>query len=250
MISEQRFGPGAEGHRPDLAQDRLPRTALVVQLGQPRQLEAHLLRLQASAAMLGHPASWVAGLQRELCLWLQTTWPGGNAALRLVLQPAQGFCFARLEDLPVPPSPCHLVPMPHPLKEGRSDPAAPHKGLSGSWPATAMREAQRLGGDDALLLWPDGTLAETAIAAVGLERGDRFLLPPPEGRVASLAERLDLPAWAVARRLRISTAPISFEEAMEGRLWCMNALRGIWPATLRGSLPPGSASARKRGRLL
>ena len=123
--------------------------------------------------------------------------------------------------------------MPHPLIEGRSDPAAPHKGLTGSWPATALREAHRLGGDDALLLWPDGTLAETAIAAVGLELGDRFLLPPAEGRVASLAERLDLPTWAADRRLQVTTAPISLAEAREGRLWCMNALRGIWPATLR-----------------
>lgn len=233
MISERHFGPGVEAHLPELVQDRLPRTALAVRLGQPRHLEAHLLRLEAGAAMLGYPTPWVANLQQELDQWLQATLPAGDAALRLVLQPTQAFCSARLEALPLPPSPCRLVPMPHPLMEGRPDPAAPHKGLTGSWPATALQEAHRLGGDDALLLWPDGTLAETAIAAVGLERGERFLLPPPEGRVASLAERLDLPTWAADRRLQVTTAPISLAEAREGRLWCMNALRGIWPATLR-----------------
>jgi branched-subunit amino acid aminotransferase/4-amino-4-deoxychorismate lyase len=122
--------------------------------------------------------------------------------------------------------------MRHPLTEGRSDPKAPHKGLSGPWSAATRAEAQQLGGEDALLLWPDGTLAETAIAAVGLEVNGAFLLPSPEGRVASLAKRLDLPAWAAGRGLRIEVAPIPRSRMPEGRLWCLNALRGIWPASL------------------
>jgi branched-subunit amino acid aminotransferase/4-amino-4-deoxychorismate lyase len=140
--------------------------------------------------------------------------------------------MARLEPLPVSPDPYRLVVMPHPLNEGRSDPQAPHKGLSGPWSAAIRTEAQRLGGEDALLLWPDDTLAETAIAAVGLEVNGTLLLPPPEGRVASLAERLDLPAWAAGRGLRIEAAPIPRSRTQEGRLWCLNALRGIWPASL------------------
>lgn len=130
------------------------------------------------------------------------------------------------------PVPCRLVPMIHPLAGRKWDPAAPHKGLTGPWPSEAWAEARRRGGQDALLLWSDGSLAETAIAAVGLERDGILLFPPPEGRVASLAERLDLPGWAADRGLRVESAPIPLSCVAEGQLWCMNALRGVWPAIL------------------
>lgn len=232
MSLERRFGPGANTPAPQHPQDRLPRTALPMSRGQPRHLAAHLARLQAGAVMLGQPAPWVEDLQGELSEWLQSEILGGDAALRLVLHPAQGFFTARLEPPPPVSNPYRLVPMRHPLEEGRSNPKAPHKGLSGPWSAATRVEAQRLGAEDALLLWPDGTLAETAIAAVGLEVNGTFLLPPPEGRVASLAERLDLPAWAAGRGLRIDAAPIPRSRVGEGQLWCLNALRGIWPASL------------------
>ena len=232
MSLEHSFGPGANSPEPLPSQDGLPRTALPVSQGQPRHLAAHLARLQAGAVALGQPAPWVYGLQKKLLEWLQAEIPMGDAALRLVLHPTARFCTARLEPLPVTHSPYRLVLMPHPLNDGRSDPKASHKGLSGPWSAATRVEAQRLGGDDALLLWPDGTLAETAIAAVGLEVNGTLLLPPSEGRVASLAERLDLPDWAAGRGLRIEAAPIPRSRVGEGRLWCLNALRGIWPASL------------------
>ncbi len=232
MSGERRFGPGVNSPEPLPSPDGLPRTALPVSQGQPRHLAAHLERLRAGAVALGQPAPWVDGLQQQLLEWLESDLPVGDAALRLVLHPAAGCCTARLEPLPDTPSPYRLVPTHHPLNEGRADPKAPHKGLSGAW-STAMRaEAQRLGGEDALLLWPDGTLAETAIAAVGLEVDGVLLLPPPEGRVASLAERLDLPAWAAGRGLRIEVVAIPRPRVVEGQLWCLNALRGIWPASL------------------
>jgi branched-subunit amino acid aminotransferase/4-amino-4-deoxychorismate lyase len=193
---------------------------------------AHLARLQAGAVALGQSAPWVAALPEQLCEWLHSECQEADAALRLTLHPTAGLCMARLEPLPVSPDPYRLVIMPHPLHEGRSDPQAPHKGLSGPWSAATRAEAQRLGGEDALLLWPDDTLAETAIAAVCLEVSGILLLPPPEGRVASLAERLDLPAWAAGRGLRIVVAPIPHSRTPTGRLWCLNALRGIWPASL------------------
>lgn len=235
MNHPRAFGPGAK--EPQLAAgtnlpDAVPRTALPVGPDGPRHLEAHFGRLQAGAALLGHAAPWLPGVQAELRAWLVEVLQGGEAALRLVLHPDRGILLARLEPLPAAPDPCRLVPMPHPLWNRRLDPAAPHKGLTGPWPSEAWAEARRRGGEDALLLWPDGTLAETAIAAVALETGDALTLPPPEGRVASLAERLDLPRWAAARGLRVVVAPIPFGGAACGRLWCMNALRGIWPAIL------------------
>lgn len=232
MSLERRFGPGANPPEPLPSQDHLPRTALPVHHGQPRHLAAHLARLQAGAVMLGRPSPWVEGQQEELLEWLHSATQGGDAALRLVLHPAARCFTARLEPLPSTPSPYRLVPLPHPLNEGRSNPQAPHKGLSGPWSAAIRAEAHRLGGEDALLLWPDGTLAETAIAAVSLEVDGTLLLPPLEGRVASLAERLDLPAWCKARGLWIAVAPIPASRVPEGRLWCMNALRGIWSSSL------------------
>jgi hypothetical protein len=70
------------------------------------------------------------------------------------------------------------------------------------------------------------------MAAVGIELGGVLWMPPPEGRVASLAECLELPAWAQSRGLQIETAELHPSLALEGQLWCMNALRGFWPATL------------------
>jgi branched-subunit amino acid aminotransferase/4-amino-4-deoxychorismate lyase len=93
-------------------------------------------------------------------------------------------------------------------------------------------EALRLDANDALLLWPDDTVAETGIAAVGVEADDVFLVPPHQGRVTSLTERLELPEWAESRGLRIQVQAIPVHRARLGRIWCMNALRGIWPATL------------------
>lgn len=232
MIPEQRFGPGGSAPWADLSQDGRPRTALPVHRGQPRHLVPHLARLRSGAALLGHPAPWLEPLQGDLCRWLERSLPEEDAALRLVLYPEHAFVLARLEPLPRPPSPCRLVPLPHPMKEGRSDPRAPHKGLLGPWGSAVLKAAHQLGADDALLLWPDGTLAETAIAAVGLELKGTFQLPPTEGRVASLAERLDLPDWASQRGLRIDVAPLPLSQVPNGHLWCLNALRGIWPAIL------------------
>ena len=234
MNRDQFFGPGiasATLARP-LNEEPLPRTALPVLRGTPRHLEAHFLRLEAGAAALGHPVNWLPGLQMEVSAWLISVVHGEDAALRLALHPGAGLLSARLEPLPAPPQPCRLTVMSHPLGERRSDPLVMHKGLSGPWGSRVLVEARRLGAEDALLLWPDGTLAESAIATLGVEFGDILMIPPPQGRVASLAERLDLPGWAGSRGFRIERADIPLARAREGRVWCMNALRGIWPATL------------------
>jgi branched-subunit amino acid aminotransferase/4-amino-4-deoxychorismate lyase len=200
--------------------------------GHPRHLEAHLLRLAAGASALGQPVKWLAGLQAEITTWLASATPKEDATLRLILHPGPGLLTGWLEPLPSAPQPYRLIPMSHPLDGRREDPAVIHKGLSGPWGSSVLAAARQLGAEDALLIWPDGTLAETAIASVGVESAGILSLPGPRGRVASLAERLDLPGWARSRGLRVETAELSLTHAREGRLWCMNALRGIWPAAL------------------
>jgi branched-subunit amino acid aminotransferase/4-amino-4-deoxychorismate lyase len=225
------FGPGATLPAVEPPAGATPRTALPVRLGVPRHLPAHLDRLQAGAAALGRPTAWLDEAAEELTYWLKRH-PAQEAALRLELHLDLRLLDARLEPLPVASSPYRLAPMPHPMGNLRADPLAPHKGLSGPWRHQALSEAWRRGAEDALLLWPDGTLAESAIATVALERDGRLILPPAGGRVASVTERLDLAAWAGERGWALDQAPIPLEACEGGRLWCLNALRGLWPAAI------------------
>lgn len=226
------FGPGAARPPVDPPVGAIPRTALPVRQGVPRHLEAHLERLRVGSRALGHEVPWLSEARRDIEHWL-----GRNAApemaLRLELHLDLQRLDARLEPLPQAPSPCRLAPMPHPMGDLRPHPLAAHKGLSGSWRPQALSEARRRHAEDALLLWPDGTLAETTIATVALERGGSLILPPVEGRVASVTERLDLPGWAQERGWVLRHGSIDLADCAEGRLWCLNALRGFWPATLR-----------------
>jgi branched-subunit amino acid aminotransferase/4-amino-4-deoxychorismate lyase len=175
---------------------------------------------------------WLPDLREELKAWLLSATQGGDAALRLVLDPRAGLLSAKLESLPATPQPYRLALINHPLGPRQLDPNLRHKGLSGPWGKAIQAEALRLDANDALLLWPDGTVAETGIAAVGVEVDGIFLVPPYQGRVTSLTERLELPDWAESRGLRIEVQAIPVHRARLGRIWCMNALRGIWPATL------------------
>lgn len=231
MSQVRAFGPGGPCLTPVPAAEGAarPRTALAVRLGEARHLEAHLARLEAAAGALGEPAPWVRHLAGSIAAWLRAE-AIEDAALRLRLHP--GFLEARLEPLPTAPQPYRLIVRPHPMGARRDDPVLVHKGLSGPWGRDLLAEARRLGAEDVLLVWPDGTLAETAIASIGVQIGGDLRLPVPEGRVASLAERLDLPEWAAARGLRRIEAPVAFDGLASGRIWCMNALRGIWPATI------------------
>ncbi|WLT33507.1 aminotransferase class IV [Geothrix sp. PMB-07] len=236
MSLERFFGPGfhlasAASHA---AMEGFPRTALAVHEGQPCHLHAHLHRLQEAAAALHHSGDWVESLGPEITaqisVWMSRSDAVPSAALRLALQPEFGFLRVRLESLPGISQPYLLAPMPHPLAHRQGDPLLRHKGLGGPWSTAALAEARTLGAADALLLWADGTLAETAIAAVGVERDGVLTVPPPEGRVASLAEQLDLPHWAAQRGLQVEVGPLALPQ--HGQIWCMNALRGIWKAQL------------------
>ncbi len=234
MSTEWHFGPGRAVplDRADLMLAALPRTALPIHGGVPRHLQAHLVRLQAGASALGWDLPWLLGAQADIETWLWKETPRSDAALRLVLEPEVARLSAHLEPLPGVPHAYRLKVLPHPLRERRQDVAIVHKGLAGPWGQAVLVAARESGAEDALLLWDDGTLAETAIASVALELEGTLRVPPPQGRVSSLAERLDLPGWASARGLRIEVADISVPSIVGGRLWCMNALRGLWRASL------------------
>jgi branched-subunit amino acid aminotransferase/4-amino-4-deoxychorismate lyase len=217
-------GPGAD-YDPQAA---VPRTAARMEPGRIRHFHAHLERLMTSAAAREEAAPWVMGEADAIEAWALDARPGDTGILRLRLHGNQ--LWALLEPLMEPPNPYRLRLLPHPLETPSRHPLAPHKGLMGVWNAAPLEEAKSAGAHDALLFWPDGTLAETAIASIALEMGEELWLPPAEGRVASLAERLDLPEWAGSRKLRIQA--FTAEDLHRGRLWCFNAVRGVWPGTL------------------
>ncbi len=174
---------------------------------------------------LGWKVTWLPEVEPALTAWISNA---GTAALRLQLFP--DAISARLEAVPVPFSSYRLLVMPHPLGDIRGNDKAGHKGLLGAWDSQTRNHAEENFADDALLLWPDGTLAETAIASICLQVNDQLLLPPTEGRVASITEAVDLPPWAASLSLCIRRGPIALEEVSSGRLWCMNAVRGLWQA--------------------
>lgn len=196
--------------------------------GRIRHFQAHLERLGISAAAIGQPTLWLAGQTEAIADWVAGTSIAPLETLRLRLHGDQ--LWALLEPLVETPSPYRLKLAPHPLGTATAHPLAPHKGLMGTWNAEPLTHATAAGADDALLFWPDGTLVETAIASIALEVGGSLWVPPLEGRVASLAERIDLPGWAASRDIHIQAFQTT--DLGRGRLWCFNAVRGVWLGTL------------------
>lgn len=221
------FGPGASQLRgwepPHPPFEALPRTALRIVEGQGMCWDNHMARLYLGAISLDWDVSWLR--EADILAWLSTA---QRAVCRMQLFPKA--LSIRLEAIPEPFKSYRLLAVPHPLGDLRGDAQATLKGLKGAWDLKARNLARSRFADDVLLLWPDGTIAETAIAAVGLQVDDKLLLPPLEGRVASITEAMALPRWAESQRLEVQRRPIALEELPTGQLWCMNAVRGLWQA--------------------
>ena len=228
------FGPNARrllGWEPP--HDARPRTALRIVEGQGVHWESHLARLLSGAVSLEWDVSWLKAKEPEIADWISTA---GMAVCRLHLFP--DAISVRLEAIPDPCLSYRLLAMVHPLGDIRGDARARVKGLLGIWDSQARTHAHEKLADDTLLLWPDFTLAETTIAAIGLQLHDKLLLPPLEGRVASIAEIFELPLWALSHGLIVQRRPIRLEEVSGGQLWCMNAVRGLWQAEVVQLLGP------------
>lgn len=222
------FGPGAPGLPGWVAPPGavpLPRTALRILDGPGPQWERHLSRLRSAAAQLGWDVAWLREVEPLLMAWMQAT---GEAVCRLQLFP--DALSARLEDLPDQPPSFRLLPMAHPLGDVRENVRATFKGLMGAWDIRARNLARAGLADDALLLWPDDLVAETTMAAIGLQLDGELVLPLLDGRVSSITEAISLPLWASSRGLAVRHRPIRLDEVSGGQLWCMNAVRGLWQA--------------------
>jgi branched-subunit amino acid aminotransferase/4-amino-4-deoxychorismate lyase len=222
----QAFGPGAD--RPvdpaRLAAGPCPRTTLRIEGGAARLRDAHLARLLAGLAHRSEAAPWLPAAFEAALSQAQ------DGILRARVSPAEEVLMVRWEPWRPPSEPWRLLAVPHPLGDLRGQTAAEHKGLLGGWSEAALGLARSQGAHDVLCLWPDGTVAETALAAVALPCGDHLRLPPAEGRVSSLAEAHLLPDWAAERGLSLRRGPVTLEEALARGLRCFNAARGVWQA--------------------
>lgn len=205
----------------------LPRTALRLFDGLAINWDRHIRRLEVAASELGWYVHWLNEVEPAMAGWISNA---GTAALRLQLFP--DALSARLEAIPVLVPSYRLIPMPHPLGDIRGNERAPFKGLLGLWDLQALDQARKRHAEDALFFWPDGTIAETAIASIGLRIVDHLFLPPLEGRVASITESVELPLWALGHTLQVQRRPITLNEVINGQLWCMNSLRGLWQAEI------------------
>lgn len=205
-----------------------PRTAARLVGGQLTHAEAHLARLVTGVG----GASWLEAAFRAMQAHFSTA-PDGMVRIRS--DAPGGRLWATWETLPTTPFPYRLLPMAHPLPPAR-EPRI--KGADGAWHGRVLAAAWEAGAQDALLYWPDGTVAESAIAAVVLEREGGLWIPPAGGRVASLAEALDLPNWIRERRLAVEVRPFDLAAVGEGTLWCLNAVRGMWQAKSIAPIPP------------
>ncbi len=225
------FGAGAKNHEGwPIPSTSLPRTSLRVEKGGPIHWNAHLTRLHEGAQRLEWDLWWLRHVEAEVLEWISEVSRGTIPFLACRIQAHSDALSIKLEALPEPIWPYRLVPMPHPLGEVRNDDRSALKGILGPWNLDVLSAAHQGGAEDSLLLWPDGTVAETAIAACAILRGKELVLPPLQGRVRSIAESLDLPGWADAKGWEVLHAPIGLEEIHGGQLWCMNALRGLWQA--------------------
>ncbi len=182
--------------------------------GHPAFVTAHLARLGRSAARmeLDLPAGWEGLVDCVVAGWAAAGWTGGEASLRLVCSRG-GTAYAL------------VTPVPEETLRGRRDgvravtltlgvPAALRstapwllggvKSTSYAVNMAALREARRLGADEAVFVSTDGEVLEAPTATAAWVVGGGLVTPPPDGVgilpgttmavVLELCAELDIPA--------------------------------------------------------
>ncbi|MGN7779267.1 aminodeoxychorismate lyase [Mycolicibacterium sp. 22603] len=149
---------------------------VLLRAGDPCLLDAHLARLEASAALVGLPAPdlrrWRAAIEVALARW------PGDGVLRLAHGPRVSFVM--VSDLPERAlrarrdgvAAITLDPGPR----GRITGA---KSLSYAVNSAALRYAQANGADDVIFVDAAGTVLEGPRSSVVIAMGEMLLSPPP-----------------------------------------------------------------------
>lgn len=183
-------------------------------------LDRHLGRLSRSARALG-----MAG-------------PREDIAARVAAAAAAGDCVVRVElrDGGVSVTTRAVSPLRSPAVIVAAEPHVPypHKTTARDPFERAMREAGRAGADDALLVTPDGYVAEGTAWNVFWWDGESICTPAAELGILPGIGRARVMEVAPVREVRASVAGLQ-----ERSVFLVNAVRGIVPlASLGGAAVP------------
>jgi branched-subunit amino acid aminotransferase/4-amino-4-deoxychorismate lyase len=195
-------------------------------------LARHLSRLERSLQQLGlsQPSQDVAALVQPFA-------ETGDAVLRVEVR--DGRASVTVRELPGLGAPAVITVSQ--LHQPYS-----HKTTERACFVNAAEQAEQAGGDDALLLTPDGLVAEGTVWTLGWWQGDRLRTPTLELGI--------LPGIGRARVLEL--VPQVIEEGRYPRaglagksLFLTNAVRGVVPiATLDGAPVPAHAGTAELAR--
>lgn len=218
--------------------------------------DLHLERLEGSANTLGLPFPWdrpglVAAAEETLA---RNGLRSGRAAVRITLTAgtsARGLArdpaaAARLlitaSRAPEAGTPVRLATVS--VQRNPASPASRHKTLSYIDPVMALREAQDLGADEAVMLNTLGRPASAAAANLILRIDGQLFTPPlAEGVLAGTTRARLLAAFPDMKEHGLTLSEARAADAVV----LTNALRGVRPAVAWDDLElPGSAELKTR----
>lgn len=146
--------------------------------GRPCLLEAHLARLDRSAAIAGlprpDPARWRSAVDTAAVQWDRSA----DGVLRLVL--GRGVSFVMVSAVPARALAARRDGLAAvTLNPGPRSALAGAKSLSYALNVAALREAARRGAGDAIFVDDDGTVLEGPRSSVVIAQSEILLSPPP-----------------------------------------------------------------------
>lgn len=206
---------------------------LLLRNGQPCLLEQHLVRLIRSAALLGlpdpDPRAWRAAVAVAVANWAEP----GEAVLRLCHGRGRSGAVAFVMVSPLPErifaarrGGISVVTLERgPAGEARPWSAASAKSSSYAVHVAALREAARLGADDAVYLDADGYVLEGPRSSVVVYADGRLLTPPPSLPILPGTTVQALFATAAERGLPCATAMLKPADLIAAQgVWLLSSL--------------------------
>ncbi|MCF6387558.1 aminotransferase class IV [Mycobacterium sp. MBM] len=149
----------------------------LLRAGRACLLDAHLARLDRSAAIAGLPRPDLVRWRRAVAV-AATRWPGADGVLRLVC--GRGASFVLVSEVPARARAARADGLAAvTLDPGPRGALAGAKSLSYALNVAALREAARRGADDAIFVDAAGRVLEGPRSSVVIAQSEILLSPPP-----------------------------------------------------------------------